>query len=165
MHTMEWILFLVLGLLGVVYAVKAHDIKFSLTNRLPAPFNNRKVLFSIGFAIVLIGFAVAYPLGVHHGFLSVAGGWIMLAGSAPWFNKRAARKFFDPKEWRVIRVTIYSGVALSLLSTGFFYFPPRFSPGAFLLGIAVALLGGRLWWNQDMEAHYRVLSHSKRDYS
>lgn len=165
MQTVEWLLYVLLGLAGVAYAVKSHDFKFTLTDHLPGPFSHRKVVFLIGFALVLAGFALAYPMGQHHGFISVTGGWLMLAGSAPWFNKRIARKFFDPKEWRVIRTTIYSGVLLVILSTGFFYLPPTFSPGAFLLGIAITLLSGRLWWNQDAEAHYRVLSHGKRDYS
>lgn len=165
MQTMEWILFVLLGLTGVVYALRSYNMKFTLTDHLPGPLGNRKIVFLLGFAIVLLGFFLAYWIGIHHGFLSLLGGWLMLAGSAPWFNKRIVRKFFDPKEWRVIRTTLFAGIFLTLLSTGFFYLPPQFSPGAFLMGIAIVILSGRLWWNQDMEAHYRVMSHSKRDYS
>ncbi|MBN2326269.1 MAG: hypothetical protein JXR73_03875 [Candidatus Omnitrophica bacterium] len=165
MQTSEWTLFVILGLAGVIYAVKSYNFKFTLTDHLPGPLSNRKIVFLIGFAVVLVGFALSYVMGGHHEFISIAGGWIMLAGSAPWFNKRIVRKFFDPKEWRVIRTTIYAGVILTVLSTGFLYFPPRFAPGTFLLGIAITILSGRLWWNQDLEAHYRVMSHSKRDYS
>ena len=165
MQAVEWILYVLFGLSGVVYATKSYDFKFTITDYLPGPLGNRKILFLVGFAIVFAGFALSYLIGDHHGFISLAGGWIMLVGSAPWFNKRIVRKFFDPKEWKVIRTTIYAGVLLTVLSTGLFYFPAQFSPGAFLLGIALTILSGRLWWNQDLEAQYRVMSHSKRDYS
>ncbi len=165
MQAVEWIFFVLVGMAGVVYALKSYDFKFTLTDYLPPPLDNRKILFLFGFTIVILSFALSYWIGDHHGWIGLAGSWLMLAGSSPWFNKRIVRKFFDPKEWRVIRTTIYSGVVLTILSTGFLFFPPRFSPGVFLMGIAITLLSGRLWWNQDMDAQYRVMSHSKRDYS
>jgi len=165
MLTLEWILFSIMGLAGVLYALKSHDVKFTLTDHLWGFLQNRKALFFIGLAIVFLGFALAYVIREHHGFITLIGSWLMLAGSAPWFNKRIVRRFFDPAEWRVIRTTIYAGLLLTLLSTGFFYFPPLFSPGTFLMGIAITILAGRLWWNQDIEAQNRTMVFSKRDYS
>jgi hypothetical protein len=163
MLTTETILFFLLGFIGIVYAFKSDQLRFSLTDHLPGPLANRKILFVLGFAIVVAGFASAYVIGSHHGFIALFGSWIMLVGSAPWFNKRCVRKFFDPAEWKVIRTTIYAGIVISLLSTGFFYLPPVFSPGPFLIGIAIIILSGRLWWKQDIEDQYRVMQHSKRN--
>ncbi|MFB3787798.1 MAG: hypothetical protein ACE15F_15675 [bacterium] len=165
MLTLEGIIFSVIGLTGVVYALKSHEVNFTLTDHLGGVLQNRKVLFFIGLLIVFLGFGLAYAIREHHGFITLAGAWLMLTGSAPWFNKRIVRKFFDPAEWRVIRTTIYAGLLLTLLSTGFFFFPPMFSPGTFLMGIAITILAGRLWWNQDIEAQHRTMVFSKRDYS
>jgi len=33
------------------------------------------------------------------------------------------------------------------------------------MGIAIIVLAGRLWWNQDLEAQHRTMVFSKRDYS
>jgi hypothetical protein len=165
MEIFEWILFTILGLVGVVYAVKSYDMKLNITKYLPGKLSNQKILFIIGFAIVMVGFALSYLIGSHHGFITLTGTWIMLLGSAPWFNRRVVRKSFDPGEWKVIRSTIYAGILLVLLSTGLFYFPPVFSPGTFLMGISIAILAGRLWWHHDLEAPNRTMVFSKRDYS
>jgi len=65
----------------------------------------------------------------------------------------------------VIRMTIYAGALVMLLSTGLFYLPPIFSPGTFLMGVAILLLSGRLWWYQDLEFQHQSMVFSKRDYS
>ena len=165
MQTMEFILFTLLGLAGIVYAYISHEFKYSVTDSLPEKLRETKVLFTIGLVTVLAGFVSAYMIGSHHGFITIAGGWIMLAGSTPWFNKRICRKFFAPEELKVIRITLFTGIILAVLSTGFVKFPPEFSPGTFLIGISLALLGGRLWWNQDPSLQNQIMQQSKRDYS
>ncbi len=165
METLEFILFTLLGLCGVVYAYISHEFKSNITDGLPESFRESKVLFAIGFVVLLIGFGLSFVIGTHHGFITIIGGWIMLAGSAPWFNKRICRKFFAPEELKVIRITLLAGLLIAIFSTGMLMFPPIFSPGAFLMGVSLVLLSGRLWWNQDPSLQNQIMQHSKRDYS
>lgn len=165
MQTAEWIVFTVLGLGGIVYAYNSYLIKFTATDYLPQGLRDRKIVFMAGLAAVLAGFASSYFIGIHHGFISVAGGWIMLLGSTPWFDRRIVRKFFSPEEMRVIRLTMFTGFLIALFSTGYLMFPPMFSPGTFLMGISLLLLAGRLWWNQDPTLQHQIMQQSKRNYS
>lgn len=165
MLRIELICCTILGLAGIVYAYHSYHLKFAATDYLPERLRDRKVIFVAGFALVLLGFLTAYRIGEHHGFISLVGGWIMLLGSTPWFDKRICRKFFAPEELRVIRVTLFAGLLIAALSTGFLKFPPVFSPGAFLMGISLMLLAGRLWWNQDPSLQNQIMQQSKRNYS
>lgn len=165
MDIFEWILFTILGLLGVIYAIRSYDIKFNILNYLPGVLAKQKIVFIIGFSVVMLGFLTSYWIGDHHGFITLIGSWVMLLGSTPWFNRRVVRRSFDHGEWKVIRSTIYAGVLMTVLSTGLLFFPPIFSPGTFLMGISITILAGRLWWYQDLEAPYRTMVFSKRDYS
>lgn len=164
METAEFVLFTLLGLAGVVYAYISHEFKSSVTDSLPETLRESKVLFAIGFALILAGYASAYAIGPRHGYVTIIGGWIMLVGSAPWFNKRICRKFFAPEELKVIRVTLFSGLIIVIFSTGALYVPPMFSPGTFLMGVSLALLSGRLWWNQDPSLQNQIMQQSKRNY-
>ena len=151
MTTAEWLLYTILGGLGVLYAVYSHQFKFCLADYLPEFLGKRKVLFIIGFAIVLAGLALERIIGAYHGIITLIGGWVMLLGAARWFNQRIVRTCFSPDELRIIRTTIHAGAALILFSTGFFYLPSTFSPATFLMGAAITVLAGRLWWNLDIE--------------
>lgn len=164
METAEFILFTVLGLAGVVYAYISHEFNSSPTDSLPPALRENKVLFSIGFVLVLMGYGAAFVVGPHHGFITIVGGWIMLIGSTPWFNKRICRKFFAPEELKVIRITLFAGLLITFFSTGVLYVPPMFSPGTFLMGVSLVLLSGRLWWNQDPSLQNQIMQQSKRNY-
>ncbi|MEW6238361.1 MAG: hypothetical protein AB1656_23495 [Candidatus Omnitrophota bacterium] len=151
---MIWIwlaIYTLIGIAAMIYAFYSDRVKFTLADHLPEVLANRKMLFTAGLAIVLIGFGAAYALGVHHALITLFGGWIMLLGSAPWFNQRIVRRLFAPPERRIIRTTIFTGFVIAVLSSGRFYFPPQCSPSAFLLGLAIMILAGRLWWNGDTE--------------
>lgn len=165
MSIIEWIFYTLIGLFGIGFAVRFEGIAFSLSDYLPGKLGERKTAFFVGFAILLVGFAAAFFLGNHHGLISLLGGWLMLLGGAPWFRERALRKLFDPVEMRVIRATLLFGLVISLLSTGWLYFPPCFSPGTLLMGISVMIPPLRLWWNQDLSRMNRTMIFSKRDYS
>ncbi|MBI1390215.1 MAG: hypothetical protein GC154_17380 [bacterium] len=165
MHMIATALSIVIGLAGVVYALNSERFRFNILDVLPGPLGERKVVFLLGIIIILAGFGAAWVIGAWHGLIGVAGGWIVLLGSVEWFNLRIMRKLFAPVEHKVIRTTMFAGLFVALLSTGFFYFPPMFSPGGFLAGVSIVILAGRLWWNEDLSAQYNVMRHSKRDYS
>ncbi len=168
-NLIELVVYGLIGLAALGYAINSNNIKFCLTEHLPDPFSKRKVVFLIGFAIVIVGLLSAYLIGVHHNVITLIGGWFMLLGSTRWYQRRAVRVFFVRDEWRVIRQTIFSGLIIMLLSigvsTGFFLLQPHLSVGTFFVGFAVAFLGGRLWWNQDEAVTQQVMVQSKRDYS
>jgi len=153
-YGMIWIwlaIYTLIGLTAAIYAFYSDRVKFTLADHLPGVLANRKMLFTIGLFIVLFSFAAAYLLGVHHALITLFGGWVMLLGSAPWFNQRIVRRTFAPPERRIIRTTIFAGLIIAVLSSGRFYFPPQSSPSAFLVGLAIMILAGRLWWNGDTE--------------
>lgn len=154
----------VIGLVAVIYAFNSERFRFNILNHLPGLLGERKVVFIIGFAIVLVSFGLAYVIAPFHELIGVAGGWLMLLGSVEWFNLRIVRKLFAPVETKVIRITMFSGVIIACLSTGMLFFPPAFSPGGFLMGVSVAILAGRLWWNEDLGYLSHTAKHSKRDY-
>ncbi|MDP8243142.1 MAG: hypothetical protein P9L94_03605 [Candidatus Hinthialibacter antarcticus] len=154
----------VIGLIAVIYAFNSERFRFNILNHLPGPLGERKVVFIIGFAIMLLSFGLAYIIGPLHGLVGVLGGWLMLLGSVEWFNLRIVRKLFAPVENKVIRITMFSGAIITILSTGFLFFPPAFSPGGFLMGVSVTILAGRLWWNEDLGYLSHTAKQSKRDY-
>lgn len=155
-----------LGLAGVAYALNSHNIKFTLTDHMPGVLNERKTLFAFGFLLILLGLALAFLIGIRHNILTLIGAWLMLLGSAPWFNRRIVRKSFDRDEMKVIRVTILTGLAIVLLSLVSFFLPSYFfSPGTFFMGLAIVVLAGRLWWNMDPALADHVMVQSKRNYS
>ncbi len=155
---------IVIGLIAVAYAFHSDRIRYNILDHLPGPLGERKVVFAIGFAIVLAGFGLAYAAAPFHEFACLIGGWLMLLGSAEWFNLRIVRKLFAPVETKVIRITMFSGIILAILSTGWLLFPPAFSPGGFLMGVSVTIMAGRLWWNEDLGYLTHTAKHSKRDY-
>lgn len=159
------IVLVILGLAAVVFAFNSDRFRFNILNHMPGPLKERKVMFVIGLAIILGGFVASYWIGPFHGFIGVFGGWLMLLGSAEWFNLRVVRKLFAPVEHKVIRITLYTGLFIAILSTGLLSFPPMFSPGVFLLGLSLMIMGGRLWWNEDIGYEHHTMKHSKRDYS
>ncbi len=165
MKYVELILFTIIGAAGVVYAFNSHRFEFSLPDHLPGKLGKRKIIFVLGVFIILVGFVLDYVIGSLHQIITLAGGWFMLLGSAPWFNRRIVRRLFDPIEMRIIRITIHTGLLLAVMSTGFFWLPPHFSPGTFLIAIAHVILGGRLWWNMDVTNEESHMVFSKRDYS
>jgi len=168
-NLIELIVYGLIGLAALGYAINSNNIKFCRAEHLPEPFNKRKVIFLIGFVIVIVGFLSAYLIGVHHNIITLIGGWFMLLGSTRWFQRRDVRIFFVRDEWRVIRQTIFAGLIIMVLSigvsTGFFVIQSHLSIGTFFVGLAIAYLGGRLWWNQDEAATHQVMVQSKRDYS
>ncbi|RJP26827.1 MAG: hypothetical protein C4527_14485 [Candidatus Omnitrophota bacterium] len=165
MYYFELGVYTLIGLAGVVYAYHSHRVRFSLPDLLPGILGNRKIIFSIGLGVVLAGFVLDSFIGIHHQIITLAGGWFMLLGSAPWFNRRIVRRLFDPVEWRIIRITMYAGFGLTIVSSGWLWLPSHFSGGTFLIGIAHMVLAGRLWWNQDLSANNSHMVFSKRDYS
>ncbi len=161
----EQILYLLIGFAGIIFAYYSHRIHFSLPDRLPSKIGKRKIIFTIGFGIILLGFVSDYVIGAHHQAITLLGGWLMLLGSTPWFNRRIVRRLFDPVEMRIIRITLFTSLFLVILSTGLFFLPPHFSAGTLLIGIANMILAGRLWWNQDVTGDTGHMVFSKRDYS
>lgn len=165
---MNWVgivLYTLIGVSGFLYGLYSDRINFTMMEKLPGILSNRKVLFFGGLLVVLLGFGCAYAIGDHHAVITLIGGWIILLGSAPWFDRRIMRKSFAPPERRVIRNTMFAGLFITILSTGLLYFPPALSPGTFFIGLAITVLAGRLWWKQDVEFEYQHMVHSKRDYS
>src|SRR5690606_20293765 len=100
----------------------------------------RKIIFTIGLAIVILGLLCAPFLGIHHNIITILGCWMMLLGSAPWFNRRIVRKHFHPDERRVIRTTLLAGLFIALIGIISiilsFFMPAYTSLGTFFMGIA-----------------------------
>lgn len=147
---MEWIepmVYIVLGIVGIFYAYGSYRWNFNPLKAFPGALRERKLAFGAGFLVMMAGFALSWVIGRHHELISLFGAWGMLLGASYWFNQRRFRREFAEKEWKIIRITLTSGVLVSLLSTGLFYYPKMFSPGTFLIGIALLFLSGRLWWN------------------
>jgi hypothetical protein len=159
------VLYGIIGLAGVVYALNSHRVHFVLADHLPKPFDNRKVVFLAGMALALLGLGSSFLIGIHHNLITLPALWIVLLGSTPWFNKRAVRKFFSPEEMSIIRRTMLAGFIMVVLSTLLVFLSPGFSSGTFFMGLSVLTLAGRLWWNMDLAFESHVMVQSKRDYS
>lgn len=154
-----------IGFAGLVFAFIYEHCNITFLQKLPSPLQNRRNVFFGGLLLIFLSFVLAYWIAPYHGILGAFGGWVMLLGSAEWFNLRIERKLFAAVELKIIRNTMLIGVAIALLSTGLFYFPAHFSPGTFLLGIAIMTMPGRLWWKEDLNYEAMTMKHSKRDYS
>lgn len=153
------------GLGGLLYAFLFERVSFNLLNSLPSPINQRKAVFLGGAMLILLSFALSYWIAPYHGFIGAVGGWIMLLGSSQWFTLRIERKVFATVEIRIIRKTMFTGLVIAVLSSGFLMFPNRLSLATLFLGFALMSMAGRLWWKEDSNYDTMVMSHSKRDYS
>jgi hypothetical protein len=151
METLERLFFVLIGLGGILYAFLFYRFNFNPLVLFPGPLRERKLAFSAGFLVMLIGFVLSWFIGRHHEVISLFGAWGMLLGSSYWFHQRYLRQAFAPSEWKIIRITLFSGIVVTLLSTGFFFLPKFFSPGLFLMGIAIMYIPGRLWWRSTSD--------------
>ncbi|MDX9755349.1 MAG: hypothetical protein RBU29_15390 [bacterium] len=149
MISLELLMYTLLGLGGVIYALQAYRLQGNPLRCFPGPLRERKLAFAAGFLVMLIGFGLSWRFDQHFELISLFGAWGMLLGGAQWFNQRHLRRAFAPSEWKIIRITLFSGLLVMALSTGLFYFPRAFAPGTMLIGLALILVPGRLWWRSS----------------
>jgi hypothetical protein len=146
MKALLWALDIILGIGSIIYAWISYRFSFNPLHAFPGPLQDRKLAFSAGAIVVLIGFILSWWIGRYHEIISLFGAWGMLLGASYWFNLRYFRKEMAPGEWRIIRITLIAGLIVALLSTGWFYLPAKPAPGTLLVGIALLLLSLRMWW-------------------
>ena len=146
---MESFIYAILGLGGIFYAYQCYHWPVNPLDYFPGRLKERKLAFAAGFAIVICGFIASWFIGKHSQLISLTGTWFMLLGSSFWFHQRCLRRAFAPSEWKIIRITLFSGFGISVFSTGIFWLPCKLSLGTVFMGIALMLLAGRLWWLSD----------------
>lgn len=143
---MESFISAILGLGGIFYAYQCPRLPVNPLDYFPGRLKERKLAFAVGLVIVITGFAASWFIGKHAELISLTGTWVMLLGSSYWFHQRTLRRVFAPSEWKIIRITLFSGLIICLFSTGIPGIPARLFPGTVFMGIALILLSGRLWW-------------------